>query len=310
MDAFLLIFSKVLIILIMICVGYFITKKGMLSRKGSEEITNILVKMVVPCLIVKSFIDSQGSLGAKELLLAATMPFIGMGISIGISYLFFKKEPEERRTVLRFSLIFSNMGFMGLPLVQAIVGERGVIYASFGIVVFNIITWTYGYRMMNSEAKLNWRTIILNPGIISLLIGLPIFFLNIQVPSIIKEPLNAFASLNTPLAMLVIGSYIARVDAKSFVSDKSLYSLSFYRLILAPGLFFLVLMLIKPEPELFLAALIQAAAPVAANATLFAVQYKKDSALASEGIAVSTVLSIITIPLFTVLAQMFITAVY
>lgn len=109
--------------------------------------------------------------------------------------------------------------------------------------------------------------------------------------------------MNTPLAMLIIGSYVAKVDLQSFVSDFAVYKMAALRLLVAPALFVVCLLFIRPSQELFVTSVIQAACPVAANTVLFSVQYKRDSALASKTVAVSTVLSIISIPLMTILAQ-------
>ena len=109
--------------------------------------------------------------------------------------------------------------------------------------------------------------------------------------------------MNTPLAMLIIGSYVAKVDLHSFVSDFAVYKMAALRLLVAPALFVVCLLFIRPSQELFVTSVIQAACPVAANTVLFSVQYKRDSALASKTVAVSTVLSIISIPLMTILAQ-------
>lgn len=307
MEAMLEVVSKVAVILILILVGCFITRKGMLTDRGASEITTVLIKLVTPCVIINSFIGSAGSLDISLLLMAIALPAIWQLIGLGVSLLVFKKEPVERQKVLRFSLIFSNVGFMGIPLVQGIVGDRGVIYASFGVVMFNVLCWTYGYSMMSGEAKLDIRTVLLNPGVIGIAIGLPIYFLKLELPGIIAEPLGYIADLNTPLAMLVIGSYIAKADLHSFMSDLSVYKVSFLRLLAIPAVLLGILILlpegVRPEKELFLATMVQAATPVAANAVLFAVQYKRDSELASKLVAVSTVLSIITIPILTILAQ-------
>lgn len=303
MEALGTVIGKVAVMLILISVGFVVTKIGWFTEKGAAETTTLLLKIVTPCLIINSLIGAGGDLEPSELLLSAVLSAFSMAISIALSYLMFRKEPPERKKVLRFSMIFSNAGFMGLPLVQAIVGDRGVVYGSFYIVVFNVICWTYGYAMMGG-GKLNLKTALLNPGVIGLVVGLPIYFLGVSLPSVITEPIGFLSGLNTPLAMLVIGSFVARVDLKSFLTDLSVYKMAFLRLVLCPGLYFLALLLIRPEPELFVSSVIQASAPVAANTVLFAVEYHQDSALASKSVAATTVLSIISIPIFTVLAQL------
>ena len=304
MEAVGTVVGKVAVIMILIVVGYFVTKRGIFTERGASEVTTLLIKLVTPCVIVNSFLDNTGTLGAYELLMAMALPALWMAAALGISLLAFRKEPPERQKVLRFSVLFSNTGFMGIPLVQGIVGDAGVIYASFGVVVFNILCWTYGYSMMSGGAKLNLKTILLNPGIVGLLFGLPLYFLRLELPGILAEPVGYLADLNTPLAMLVVGSYIAKVDLHSFISDFSVYKASFLRLLLCPGVFLLMLLLLRPREDLFLSNMIQASAPVAANSVLFAVQFKRDSELASKLVAVSTVLSILTIPVMTVISQL------
>lgn len=302
MEAMMTVVSKVGVMLVLIVVGYLITKTGMLTEKGAAEITSLLIKIVTPCLIINSLIGAGRDLALGDLLLAAAVSALSMAISIVISYAMFRREPPERRKVLRFSMIFSNAGFMGLPLIQGIVGDKGVVYGSFFVVVFNLICWTYGYVMMGG-GRLNLKTAILNPGIIGLAVGLPIYFSGVTLPAVIREPISFLSGLNTPLAMLVIGSYVARVDVKSFLTDWNVYKMCFLRLVFCPALYFAALLLIRPEPDLFISSVIQASAPVAANTVLFAVEYHQDSALASKTVAASTVLSIVTIPLFTILAQ-------
>lgn len=304
MEAMMTVVGKVAVILILIGVGYIITKLGWFTERGASEITTILIKLVTPCLIVNSFLGDTTGLETSEMLLSLVVSGLAIGMALVMSLFTFRKEPSERQKVLRFSVIFSNAGFMGIPLVESIVGGRGVIYGSFFVVMFNVICWTYGYHMMSDGARMNLKTILLNPGIVGLLFGLPIYFFQLKLPALITEPVGFLASLNTPLAMMVIGSYIARVDLHSFVSDMAVYKMALLRLVAAPAVYLLVLLLIRPEPDLLVSSVIQAAAPVAANAVLFAVQYNQDSKLASEAVAVSTVLSIITIPIFTILAQL------
>lgn len=303
MEAILAVVGKVAVILVLILVGYLVTRRGMLTERGASEVTTLLIKLVTPCVIINSFLGSADRLGAYELLMAVALPVLWMGLALGLSLLCFRKEPEERRKVLRFATLFSNTGFMGIPLVQGIVGDTGVIYASFGVVVFNILCWTYGYSMMSGGAKMNLKTLLLNPGVIGLAFGLPIYFLKLELPAVVAEPLGLLADLNTPLAMLVIGTYIAGADLHSFMSDMAVYKVSFLRLIAAPLVYLAVLLLIQPGETLFVTTMVQAATPVAANTVLFAVQYKRDSELASKLVAVSTVLSILTIPVLTIAAQ-------
>lgn len=303
MDAFLSVILEVAVILILILVGYFTVKKGMFTKESLGSITSFLLYIVTPCLIVSSFLSAEpGKLDGWTMLLAVVLPALSIVISIAVSYLFFRREPLGRRRVLRFSTVFCNVGFMGIPLVEGIVGSEGVLYGSFFIAVFNIFCWTYGYVMMGG-GKVRLKALLLNPGIIGIAIGLPLYLLNVPVPALFVEPVELISALNTPLAMIVVGGYIAQVKLRAFVSDLAVYKMAVLRLVVAPLLYLALVWLLRPDETLLMSTVIQAATPVAANCVLFAVQYGSDAELASKSVAVSTALSVVTIPLLTVLVQ-------
>lgn len=303
MDAFLSVILEVAVILILILVGYFTVKKGMFTKESLGSITSFLLYIVTPCLIVSSFLSAEsGKLDGWTLLLAAVLPALSIVISIALSYLFFRREPLGRRRVLRFSTVFCNVGFMGIPLVEGIVGSEGVLYGSFFIAVFNIFCWTYGYVMMGG-GKVRLKALLLNPGVIGIVIGLPLYLLDVPVPALFVEPVELISALNTPLAMIVVGGYIAQVKLRAFVSDLAVYKMAVLRLVVAPLLYLALVWLLRPDETLLMSTVIQAATPVAANCVLFAVQYDSDAELASKSVAVSTALSVVTIPLLTVLVQ-------
>lgn len=303
MDAFLSVILEVAVILILILVGYFTVKKGMFTKESLGSITSFLLYIVTPCLIVSSFLSAEsGKLDGWTLLLAVVLPALSIVISIAVSYLFFRREPLGRRRVLRFSTVFCNVGFMGIPLVEGIVGSEGVLYGSFFIAVFNIFCWTYGYVMMGG-GKVRLKALLLNPGVIGIVIGLPLYLLDVPVPALFVEPVELISALNTPLAMIVVGGYIAQVKLRAFVSDLAVYKMAVLRLVVAPLLYLALVWLLRPDETLLMSTVIQAATPVAANCVLFAVQYGSDAELASKSVAVSTALSVVTIPLLTVLVQ-------
>lgn len=303
MDAFLSVILEVAVILLLIVSGYFTVKKGMFTKESLGSITSFLLYIVTPCLLVSSFLSAEpGKLDGWTMLLAVVLPALSIVISIAVSYLFFRGEPLGRRRVLRFSTVFCNVGFMGIPLVEGIVGSEGVLYGSFFIAVFNIFCWTYGYVMMGG-GKVRLKALLLNPGIIGIAIGLPLYLLNVPVPALIERPVELLSALNTPLAMIVVGGYIAQVKLRAFVSDLAVYKMAVLRLVVAPLLYLALVWLLRPDETLLMSTVIQAATPVAANCVLFAVQFGSDAELASKSVAVSTALSVVTIPLLTVLVQ-------
>ena len=298
---------KVAIMLILIAVGWILSKADMISEKGSKDITNLLVYIVAPCLTVSSFMSADTeSVTARNLIISFVAAVIAMGLAIAISFLFFGKSPEEEKRVIRFAIVFSNCGFMGMPLVQTIVGDQAVVYCTLFIAVFNFLTWTYGYTMMSTGGTSLLGTLkkaVLNPGTIGIVIGLAIFLIKIKLPEVLSSPIDYFGALNTPLAMVVVGNNIAKVKLKDVFTDKKVYIVSAIRLLLAPALVLPFLCIVKPDHDVFMTTVLQAAAPVAANSVIFAVMFGRDSRLASKLVACSTILSLITIPIYTMISE-------
>ncbi|MDO4458835.1 MAG: AEC family transporter [Clostridia bacterium] len=307
MVAFLTSLLKVAIMLILIAVGWILSKKEMISDKGSKDITNLLVYIVAPCLTISSFANADTStVTGRNLVLSLVGAIAAMGLAIAISFLFYGKAADEAKRVIRFSIVFSNCGFMGMPLVQSIIGNQAVVYCTLFIGVFNFLSWTYGYTMMstgNTSFKDTLKKAILNPGTIGLAAGLAVFFLKLKLPEVIEAPITYFGALNTPLAMVIVGNNISKVRFRDILTDKRVYIVSFIRLVIAPALVLPVLCLLGSEHDVFLTTVLQAAAPVAANSVIFAVMFGRDAKLASKLVAGSTILSLITIPIFTMLSE-------
>lgn len=296
--------ERVIILFLMISAGYVCGKWGALTKRGAQQITSILFYVVTPALIISSLQNMIGQVSLCNLLTAGGLAILCMVASIFTSRLFFRKSTNERKKVLQFAAAYSNCGFMGLPLAQAVLGEAGVAYASMFLVAFNLLVWTHGYASMSSVRTLNWKRIVMNPGLIGLVIGLPLFAFSIRLPSLILSPVSSFASMNTPLAMIIIGSYIARVNLKEIFRDTQLYLLSGIRLLLIPLLSFAIMLPLGVDKTVATCVLILCAAPTGANTVMFASQFGGDAKLASKAVAFTTLFSMITMPLFILLAKL------
>lgn len=296
--------EKVAVLFIMIGVGYACSKFRIVTQRGASQITTVLLYIVTPCLIVSSLQGTIGSVSMRDIAVAGGAAVLLQAAAIVISLLFFRDRDGQRKSVLQFSMIYSNCAFMGLPLVQAVLGKEGVVYASIYIAVFNVFVWTHGFAIMNKGEKVSIKKIVLNPGVIGLAVGLPLFAFSIHLPNVMNLPIDGFSSLNTPLAMLVIGGYIARVKFSEIFFDKDVYLATLCRLVLAPAVSLGVLWVLKPDPVVFMACMMLSSAPVAGNTVLFAAQYGSDVKLASKTVAITTLFSIVTMPAFAVLTRM------
>lgn len=313
----------ILILYIMVGVGFFADKIGKFTQQAAKLATGLLFYIVTPCVIVTGFINnfsSGSSISVKDFGLAMLFFAVTYLIAIPVSKIFFRKIPSEKRCIYRHASIYGNCGYLGLPLVQAVVGDKGVFYSAIAIAVFNVITFTQGvYQMHEGEdgkANINISKVLINPGTLGIMFGIPILILSLCFKvdfstgnwDILTKPLSFIGSMNTPLAMLCLGTYLANTDIKKTFTDKNNYIVSFLRLIAVPfGLFGVILLVnkfITPVPSVVAVSLMVSACPPSANNTvLFAANFDKDTGLASTTVACATVFSIITMPVVLALTQ-------
>lgn len=200
--------------------------------------------------------------------------------------------------------MFSNAAFLALPLAQSVIGDEGVFYCSVYIGVFNIFAFTYGiYEISGRKAKINIKKIFLNPGSISVLIGVPLFLLRVKLPYIIDYPMQLAGSINSPLAMIIFGTFLANANFKNLFIRKELYFVSFLRLVFIPVVMTLFFRLCGVTGDLLTAMAISASAPTATNTAMYAAKYDNDAGLGSEIAAQSSVLSVVTMPVIVAVSS-------
>lgn len=293
---------QVAIVFILIAVGFVLKKAGMIDDRGSKQLTNILLIIVTPCVLIKSYQTEFRTDLAKNLLWAAFFTVVIHVVMILISTLIFRKEPTKRYRINIFSAVYSNCGFMAIPLLSAVLPENGVIYGSAYLAMFNILYWTHGVCLYTGSRKsLSLKNAFINPGVIGTLLSLVLFVGRVELPRIIFEPVNYLAGLNTPLAMIVLGVYLANIDFKKTLKKVSIYVVALLRLIIFPIIAIVLAKVMHMDSDVAKAVLISAACPTATVTTLFAAKFGLDAEYASEVVSVSTVLSIVTIPLMMML---------
>ena len=262
---------------------------------------NVLLLVVTPSLIIDSFqrpFDSSMMHGFFWAFVIAAFAHVAIILFARI----FSRGDDSSRPVLRLAMVFSNAGFMGIPLEQAILGAEGVFYGIVYVVVFNFFMWSWGlYEMRGTGNGERWRSLrpmIVNPGTVGIAIGLPLFFASISLPAILKTPVHLLAGLNTPLAMLVIGFYLAGADFRRVIRMPSAYLAAAVRLLVYPlAMVALLFPLCAHFPrEMMLALVTAASAPVAAMVSMFASKYERDVDLSVGLVSGTTLLSIITMP--------------
>ena len=302
---FINILLQVGILLILLLLGFILTKLNIVNGVGSKVMTDLVLYAVTPCVIVKSFMRPFDTGAAKGLLISAAAAVLAHPVFILLSIFIVRDKNVKRERVLRFAVIFSNCGFMALPLQEALLGDEGVFYGSSVVAVFNIFVWSYGILLMSGDKKyIKPKTLVLSPSIIAILTGIVIFLFSLPVPQVIKRPVELMAGLNTPLPMIIIGYHLAKSDILKGLRDKGALLASFLKLVALPLLALFVMYICGIRGSMLISLTVAFASPVAAMTAMFSAKFDNDTSLAATIVSMSHLICILTMPPIIYLAQL------
>ena len=292
---------QIAIMALLMSVGILLSRRGFLSPQGTKDLGAILLRIIIPCVIVKSYITTYSRERLLELALSAGLALVAFILAMGIAYLVYGK----RRRIENFAAAFCNAGFIGIPLAQAVIGDEGVFYMAASVALLNLFQWTYGvYIMTDRKDSIRAKTIVKNPVVIAIVVGIALFLSRMPVPGILTSTLGYIAGMNTPVAMILMGTYMAKLPWRKLL-DKRAYGCVLLRLVVIPAVVLAVFWALPiSNQNVALAAYLAAATPVGANICVFAQQYDCDYEFSVVTVCLSTVLSIVTVPLMVSLAQM------
>ena len=300
MDNALILLVQVVMMFLLAVMGYLMFRFKKITLEGSKSLGNILIYLSLPAVIINSFLRDGGPEMLRGLLISAGAALVTLVISVVVSTLFFKQDG-----IAKFASAFSNPGFFGIPLINGLLGNGAVFYVAFYIAFLNILQWTWGVSVMTGQkGKVSVKRVLTAPFIIGMLIGLVFFLFKIPRPALVTNLISLTAGLNTPLAMFVIGIYLAQTNVGKMFKKGKLYLVSLVRLIVIPVLCFGVLSLLSASMnEIRVAVLIAAACPVVSNVAVYAQLHDQDYGYAVETVVISTMLSIVTIPVLMSIAM-------
>ena len=304
MQTSLIVLRQVLIILLLLSVGAVSFKTRLISESAANDMAGFALKVVTPCVVIRAFqIDFDPAL-LRNMLIAAVLAVLCHLLGILLARVFFGGQDGGSNRIYRFAVTYCNCGFMGIPLIEGAVGEEGVLYASVYIVVFQALMWSHGVMTVKGGFRsIRPFKIFINAGTIGIAVGLPLFFTSTALPPVLSETVGHIANLNTPLAMIVSGVFIAKSDLRRALTGTRQYLCVALRQLAIP-LLMMGLMLLWPAPDtVALTLLLIAACPVASAVTLFAAQYgsERDLSTAAEVLTLSNILSAVTIPAIVLL---------
>lgn len=308
MQISLLLMEEIIKLFVIMFMGYAVVKAGLMKSSESKSVSVIMVYLVIPCVILNAFQVEYTPDVQKGLLLACAA-----AVAVHILFLLLTailKKPLHLDVIERATLIYSNAGILVIPLVQELLGQEYVIYSSAYIAVQLILIWTHCKNMLCEEEKLEWKKVLLNVNIISIIAGVVLFIFRIQLPSGAQDVLNMMNNMIGPLGMLLAGMVIAEVPLKTVFTRKRIYLSAALRLFIYP-VFVLGLMKviqtfasIQDSKQILLTVYLASITPACATVTSMAQLYDKDAAYSSSLYVLTTLLSIATMPVMVGLFEM------
>lgn len=306
LENFLTVTQNVLTLLILIAIGFCCQKFKILNDATVKSCANLVLYIATPCVIIKSCIREFDVTMLRGFIITAVVAAVNYATLILVAHVCFRDKDEARRRVLRFGLVFSNAGYMGIPLQQAILGDEGVFYCAAYVIMHNIYMWSYGVVCMSGDKRdLSVKKLTVNPGTISVAIGLVLFIFSIPVPTLVTDAIGHMGQLNTSLPMLIVGYYIAQTDILGALKDGKSYLCILLRLVAMPLVALGAMLLVGLRGNVLVSCMICACAPVATATTMFATRYDRNPLLSVNLVSLSTILSVVTMPILIAITQMF-----
>jgi len=295
---------QVLILYLIAAVGFAADKTKIFVQSDAKRLVDLLFNLILPIAVINSFLSMERTKEHIRLLFwAFLLALLTHIFAIGVSSLTFRKRDKKESGIYHYATTFSNAAFFALPLAQSVVGSEGVFYGSCYIAIFNVFAFTYGiHQISGGRAKINLKRLILNPGSMSVIIGLPLFLLGVKLPDFLSDAMGRVAACNSPMAMIVFGTFLANCNFKNIFAKKEIYFVSFLRLILIPGAMLFIFKLLGASGNMLTALVISTSAPVATNTAMYSAKYDNDTALSAEIVGQTSIFSILTMPVIVALA--------
>lgn len=293
-----IIVNGVISLFLIILVGVYAAKRKIITKEINKGLTNILLKITLPCLVVSSFIfDLSEELKGNIIKCFIYSPLVLL-ISIVVSYIFLLPIKGGKKIIIQFANVFSNCGFIGFPIVFSIYGNEGVIYASIFNLFFTVFLWTYGVILFNGKMKReDIKQVLLNPAIIAVIIGLIIMILGVNIPNVLSSTLDLVGNMTSPLSMIIVGVILGNAKIIFYLKDKSIYYSAFLKLIVMPCIIILILKIINDNSLVSKTLIILTAMPAAAMTSILAESFDKESEYSAVIVFITTLFSLITFPI-------------
>lgn len=306
---------QVLVLFLLLLTGFLGRRLHAIDGAGIRGMTSLIIKITLPAMIIDSMATqtfSMETLGGSGLILLISFVIYGVLMLVAIPLARMFKAPPRDTGVIRFVLVFSNVGFMGFPVIEAVFGKEALFYTAIYNLPFNLLVFTLGILMLlkgheseKSKAfSIGWKH-LLSPVMLSIIAGFVLFLTQVKMPGPLLKAFSLAGSVTTPLSMLLIGAMLAGASLRETIRDGRLYLIAFIRLLVWPVAVFFTLRALTDNFWFIAIPTIITAMPAAANTALLANEHDANEKLASQAIFISTLFSVLTIPLIAALIDYF-----
>jgi malate permease and related proteins len=311
---YLLVAKQLVIMMLIVVLGFFFSKRNKFGGKETEFLSRLLLYFVNPCLIINAFNLPYDSVKFRQLGVALVISFgVHLVITLVVTICIHSKGAQEKEfdALDKIGIVFTNCGFIGIPLIKGVFGDGGVFFLMGYIAVFNIYLWTYGEYLMSRKIAL--KKVITNPNVIAVIAGIILFCMPFTLPDIIAKPLSYIADLNTALSMILLGMLFGSFSkTESGISyTKRVIVVSVLRLVVSSCAVLAFLSVMKivfagvPDiREMLFVVYIASLCPIGMSVSTFACVFNRNASYTSLIVSVTSVACIITVPLFVRLAEL------
>ncbi len=287
---------------LMIFLGYFLLNVGVFDKNFNQKLTKLILHVTMPALIIDSVltlpvrpdINTVKTIFISSIIIYIAMPIIGIIIAKLI------RADVKKQGLYSFMITFSNIGFMGIPVVSAVFGQTAVFYTAIVNIVFNVASFTIGILILRYGGGVNTKFSIgklFSPGVIFSVGAIFIYLFDVRFPDVVAKTINSVGSTTTPLAMLLMGSTLATMAIREVFNEGKVYLFCVIKQIVIPIILFPTVKYFIHDSLLFGVMMILLLMPIATNSIMFAIEYKGDEKLAAKAVFISTILSVFSIPL-------------
>lgn len=287
-----------LMMFLLVAIGFFIRKKGIVNTEGRMNMIDLCLHITLPFNVLHSFLrkwDWNLFIACGVILLLS----VGFNaISVFFSAVLYKKQETNRQKSLKYGTIISNSGFLGNPMVEGIYGSEGLLYAALFMLPVRIVMWTIGIAVfLKGRKEKLWKNVLTHPCIVAIYAGVIIMVCGIQFPTFVEKTIVGISSCNTPLSMMLIGMMLAEVKPKGLI-DKTMVFYTAIRLLVIPAVVFAITAFLPLDGMLRGITVIMAGMPAPITTALLSAKYGGDEKYATGMVFLSTILSLITLPLW------------